>query len=130
MKIIVAGTRTFSDYELLSKTMDGFISVFCGLQIYYGTDIEIVSGTANGADKFGERWAEEQKSSYRKNIKLKQFPADWEKHGKAAGLIRNEQMADYGQALIAFWDGKSRGTKHMIQTALKKGLMVKVVYYA
>ena len=57
---------------------------------------------------------------------VKKFPADWGGLGKRAGYLRNEQMADYADALIAVWDGKSKGTKHMIDSAASKGLIVKV----
>ena len=70
---------------------------------------EIVSGAARGADILGERYGIEH------NIPIKRFPADWGKYGKGAGFIRNEQMGNYADYLIAFWDGKSRGTFHMIE---------------
>jgi hypothetical protein len=57
------------------------------------------------------------------------FPADWKTHGKAAGPIRNRQMAKNAEALIALWDGNSRGTKNMIETATKLGLKVYVKRY-
>ena len=116
MKVIIAGGREFSDYSLLSSVCDHM------LQNYAPRDIEIVSGTANGADKLGERYAKEN------NCKIKQFPADWSL-GKQAGYIRNKQMAEYADCLIAFWDGKSKGTKHMIDLAEKQGLKVKIVRY-
>lgn len=78
----------------------------------------IISGTARGADSLGELWAHKQE------IPCERYPADWKRFGKAAGLRRNEQMADAAEALIALWDGESRGTKHMITTAERKGLRV------
>jgi len=83
-------------------------------------EIEIVSGTARGADEMGERFAKE------KGYALKQFPADWDTFGKSAGYRRNSQMADYADACVVFWDGKSRGTKHMIDLAEKTGLLLRV----
>jgi len=115
MKIIIAGGRTFNDYELLCQNCDKAFSL--------QTEIEIVSGTANGADKLGEKYAKE------KGYPIKQFPADWDKFGKSAGYKRNEEMAKYADALIAFWDNKSKGTKHMIELAKKYGLKVKVVIF-
>lgn len=103
MRLIIAGTRTFNDYELLRDTVKSFIGD-C-------TDVEIVSGTAEGADKLGERFAEEF------GYPVKRFPADWKLHGKAAGPIRNEQMAKYATDCICFWDGKSKGTRSMINMA-------------
>lgn len=69
---------------------------------------EVISGTAKGADKLGERFAKEN------NLTLHRFPADWNRYGKSAGYKRNVEMADNADALLALWDGKSRGTKHMI----------------
>jgi len=119
MKIIIAGTRNFTDKHLLFCQMDWILSQldlqFC--------NIWIVSGTAEGADKLGEEWAEERK------ITVSRFPPDWNKHGKAAGPIRNAQMADAADMCVVFWDGKSKGTKNMIETALSKGLLVKVIKY-
>ncbi len=115
MKIIIAGGRTFDDYDLLCQICDKTLSL--------QSEIEIVSGTANGADKLGEKYASE------KGYPIKQFPADWDKYGKSAGYKRNEEMAKYADALIAFWDGKSRGTKHMINLAKRYELKVKIVIF-
>ena len=87
------------------------------------TFFTIISGGAKGADSLGERFAEQH------SLHLTVCKADWNKHGKSAGYIRNSEMADIGDVLLAFWDGKSKGTKHMIDLALKKGLIVEVVYY-
>ncbi len=115
MKVIIAGSRNFNNYDLLHKK--------CTELLKNQTDIEIVSGTANGADKLGERFAKEQ------NYKLTQFPADWDSFGKSAGYIRNEEMAKYADALIVFWDGKSKGTKHMIDLAYKCSLKVRIIQF-
>lgn len=116
MKCIIAGSRDFKDYELLKRKCDHFFSWTNG-------DIEIVSGNARGADSLGEKYAKENA------MDLKLFPADWEYFGKQSGYIRNKQMAEYADALIAFWDGKSRGTKHMIDLAKEYNLYVRVVRY-
>lgn len=113
MKVIIAGSRTFNDYNLLKLNCDKTLSLF--------PEIEIVSGTANGADKLGERYANE------KGYTIKQFPAEWDKYGKSAGYKRNEQMAKYSDVLIAFWDGKSKGTKHMIDLAERYKLKVVII---
>lgn len=115
MRIIIAGGRNFNDYDLLFKT--------CEKLLIFQKDIEIVSGTANGADRLGERYAKIKK------YQLKQFPANWDKYGKSAGYKRNEEMAIYADCLIAFWDGESKGTKHMIDLANKQGLKVRIIYY-
>lgn len=85
--------------------------------------MEVVEGGARGADKIGREWAKLH------NIPYKTFPADWDKHKRVAGFIRNSEMAEYATHCIALWDGVSRGTKHMIDTAEKKGLKLRIVYY-
>jgi hypothetical protein len=112
MKVIIAGSRNFNDYNLLKTSCDNLLTQF--------TNIEIVSGTARGADKLGERYARE------KGYDIKEFPANWNL-GKSAGYIRNDEMAQYSDMLIAFWDGTSKGTKHMIDLANKRSLKVVVI---
>ena len=106
MKTIIAGSRTITDYQLIEDC--------CQLE----NITEVVSGTARGVDKLGEQYANNH------NIPVKLFPANWDYYGKSAGYKRNEEMADYADQLIAFWDGNSRGTEHMIRIAQKKGLRV------
>ena len=111
MKTIIAGSRDFNDYETLVS--------FCN-----GKNIaEVVSGTARGADKLGERFAESR------DIPIKRFPANWDKFGKSAGYLRNSEMANYADACIVFWDGKSKGSKHMIDLAKEKGMDINIVYF-
>ena len=86
-------------------------------------DVVIISGHASVADALGERYAQEC------GFLLETYPADGKVHGKAAGPIRNAKMAEVADALIAFWEGKSRGTKNMIDTAQKHNLQVAVVRY-
>lgn len=119
IKVIIAGTRDFNDYAFLKKNLDYFLQ---GINPN-NEEIEIVSGNARGADKLGERYAKEH------NLPVKLFPANWDKYGKRAGYLRNQEMADYSDMLIAFWDEKSKGTKHMIDIAKKQGLTVIVVGY-
>ena len=114
-KVIIAGGRDFNNFSLLKGKCDKIL--------VNQKNIVIVSGTANGADKLGERYAAE------KGYRIKRFPADWNKYGKSAGYIRNKQMAEYAYALIAFWDKKSKGTKHMIDLAKKYKLLIRVVKY-
>ena len=85
--------------------------------------IVVLSGCAKGADRLGERWAEAR------GYRLEKFPADWSKHGKAAGMIRNSEMIKQADALVAFWNGRSRGTEDSVDKARKVGLKVKVVRY-
>lgn len=117
MKIIIAGSRSFNDYNLLLSECNNF------LKLHNITNPEIVSGTANGADKLGEQFAKQY------NFKLAKFPANWNLHGKSAGYKRNQQMAEYADALIAFWDTQSKGTKHMIDIANKLNLITKIITY-
>jgi hypothetical protein len=112
MKWIIAGSRSLSSRETVYHE--------CNRHIILDAT-EVVSGTARGADRIGEQWAEEN------NIPVRRFPADWNEYGKAAGMIRNAQMAEYADGLIAFWNGQSRGTKNMIDIATDKGLKVIVI---
>ena len=116
-KVIIAGGRDFSDYDMLCRYADA-----C-LRNKAVDGIEVVCGKARGADSLGEQYAKDRRYA------IRYFPADWEHLGKSAGFIRNDQMAAYADALIAFWDGASHGTKHMIDTATKRKLAVRVKYY-
>ena len=115
-KIIIAGGRDYEDYEGLERDAGAIIESISGR-------IEIVCGCAKGADTLGEQLATEF------GYKITKFPADWYKHGRAAGHIRNRDMAKYADVLIAFWDGKSKGTNGMIHDALHEGLEVHVYRY-
>jgi len=132
-KVIIAGGRTFADYELLKNKSDFILSKI-------KDSIQIVSGTADGADKLGEQYRKERGYS------LQEFPAPWneiegkplhqigirkdgKKYWKAAGHFRNAQMAEYADGLIAFWNGKSRGTQNMIELAKLQNIKVAVVRY-
>lgn len=110
MITIIAGGREIHDYQLVLDAIKE-----ANLNI-----TTVVSGGAKGVDALGEQYADEM------NLSLKIFRADWEKNGRAAGPIRNRKMAENAEALIAIWDGKSRGTKNMIETATKLGLVVYV----
>lgn len=118
IKLIVAGSRTFADYSLLKQKLDFY------LQAYLPSgDLEIVSGRARGADALGEQYARER------HLPLKQFPADWDRFGRAAGYRRNEMMVRYATHCICFWDGTSKGTAHAISLAKRRGLVLRVVRY-
>lgn len=124
-KIIVAGGRDFDDYDMLYKKLNHLLRVYDEYWFLPDlTTIELVSGGAKGADKLGEEFAEEELC-----VHSKVFPADWNKHGKAAGPKRNEQMAKYADVCICFWNGESKGTKNMIDNALKYGLELHVFRY-
>lgn len=111
MKVIIAGCRHFehpADYELVEEAVRE-----SGFEI-----TEVISGTARGIDRWGSAYAT------RHRIPCRPFYAQWRLHGKAAGMIRNQAMADHGDALIAVWDGVSKGTADMIERAKKQGLRV------
>lgn len=115
MKVIIAGCRRLCDpivtAELVRRTM----------RESFPDCTEVVSGGAFGVDEIGEAWAEAN------SVPVKKFKAAWDEYGKSAGPIRNRQMAEYADALLAVWDGKSPGTKNMIHEATKRGLVVLVV---
>lgn len=108
MKLLIAGTRTFTDYEFFKNEINKLIQQ-CYEQGYAWKIDCIISGCARGADQLAIRYAKEY------NIPTVLYPASWEKYGRAAGPIRNIEMANAADALIAFWDGKSAGTKNMIE---------------
>lgn len=114
-RVIIAGGRDFDQYSLLEFQ--------CDRLLVRKPRVMVVSGGARGADMLGERFAT------RRHYPIKRFSADWERYGNAAGPIRNKQMAEYADALIAFWDGHSRGTRNMITLARTRGLAVRVVRY-
>jgi len=115
-RLIIAGGRDFDNYEALEKAVDYLLS-------NVNDEIVIVCGKARGADTLGERYAKEH------SYKVHYFPADWDRLGRRAGIVRNEEMAQNADALVAFWDGVSRGTKNMIETAQKYKLLVRVKRY-
>ena len=117
MKVIIAGSRTVTDPDLVERAV-----VNSGFHV-----TEVVSGGARGVDLLGERWVRECR------VPIKRFNAEWDKYGKSAGYIRNRQMAQYvhendpnGGALIAIWNGYSPGTKGMIKDARELGMQVYV----
>ncbi len=119
-RVLIAGGRGFSDYALLCKRVEKCIAGIDG-------HIEFVSGGAKGADSLGERFAIEH------GFPVVVMKADWKKYGKAAGIVRNRQMLEYicleDPIVVAFWDGKSHGTKNTIDTASKMGISPIVVRY-
>lgn len=115
MKIVIFGSRNFNNYFLLKNTIEE-TEAFKQNQI-----TAIISGAAKGADKLGERWAIET------NTPIISMPAEWDKYGKRAGYLRNKQMAQKADAAIGFWDGKSVGTRHMINIC--KNLNLPIIIY-
>jgi hypothetical protein len=111
-KVVIAGSRDFNDYQFLKEKLD---HLFQNVK----EEIEIVSGTAKGADTLGEKYAKEN------NLKIAYFKPDWS-IGKSAGYIRNEDMAKYANACVVFWKNNSKGSKHMIDLAEKYNLKLRV----
>ncbi len=104
MKVIIAGSRTIKSYAIVRNAV-----VKSGLWAEYKHDLEIVCGEAKGVDLLGRKFAE------RNNLVVHSAPANWDKFGKAAGHIRNCEMGKFADYLIAVWDGRSKGTEHMIK---------------
>lgn len=118
-RLIVAGTRTFSDYPILRAKLDALLAG----KVRQGVHVVIIQGGARGADALAARYAIER------GYECVDVPADWDAHGKAAGPIRNKQMSEMGEALVAFWDEVSRGTADMIRQAEQKGIPIRVVRF-
>ena len=119
-KVIVADGRDFADYAYLKEKLD---EVFASLGDLDSHPIEIISGMAKGADTLGIRYAEEHK------LTVVLYPANWKKYPRMAGILRNMNMLVTATHLVAFWDGKSHGTKHMIEIAKAKGIPVWIFDY-
>lgn len=116
--LIVAGGRDFQDYNRLENVLFEFAE-------QHGDDymMNIVSGMARGADSLAVQFCRIH------DVCLIEMAPDWNQYGKSAGYRRNADMAAISQGLVAFWDGKSKGTKHMIETAQRLGLIIQVEYY-
>jgi hypothetical protein len=109
MRLLIAGSRDISDYNVLQEHINHVLK-----------DIprpvtEVISGTARGVDRLGEQWA----TNF--NIPIRKMPADWDKYQKAAGMIRNRDMAELCDCAVIVWDGKSRGTMGMISELKRLG---------
>ena len=111
MRTIIAGSRTFHDYDMLSSIMESLS----------WKPTVIISGCAPGVDKLGEQWAKDH------NIPIEKFPADWDKWKSSAGTVRNGEMALEAEALVAIWCNNSRGTANMIEIARSKRLTTYIV---
>lgn len=114
--VIIAGSRNFTDYDLLERKCDIIFS--------RKKPTIILCGEAKGADSLGKRYA------FERGLAVQPYPADWRKNGRSAGYMRNEEMLRNADALVAFWDGESPGTKHMIKIARQAGIPVRVVMTA
>lgn len=111
MKLAVIGSRSFTDYDQLKTLLKD-----------HGIT-EIISGGASGADFLAERFAREH------HLKLTVFRPDWDTHGRAAGIIRNRTIVDVADAVVAFWDGASRGTAFTIKYAQAQNKPIEIIQY-
>lgn len=109
MKLAVVGSRSITDYKIVEEFLDSVTSIDC-----------LVSGGAKGADSLAERYGAERK------IRIMIFYPDWKKYGKSAGFQRNLQIVDYCDSLVAFWDGRSNGTRHSIELARRQGKLLAI----
>jgi hypothetical protein len=103
MRVVIAGSRSIKDATLIERAVQE-----SGFNV-----TEVVEGGARGVDTLAFDWA------HREGIPVKVFVPDWS-IGRQAGILRNVEMADYADAVIAIWNGKSRGTEHMISIAYKR----------
>lgn len=114
MRVLICGSRTFKDEGLMYATLN--------TSPYIDT---VIHGAAAGADTLAHDWA----MTYARHVDI--YRADWIREGRAAGILRNERMLKFGRPdrVVAFWDGKSKGTQHMIEIAQKAGIPVQVVRF-
>lgn len=117
VRIVVAGSRHYNNYTEAKQFIDEVIQRIGG-----GKTFIVLSGGCRGADMLGERYANE------KGYPIEKHPAQWDKYGRSAGLIRNKVMAEKCDYAICFWDRKSKGTKAMIEYAQKEGKIVETKY--
>lgn len=113
-RLIIAGTRTFNDYDTFKSV------VWLALRGNKWKPGAILSGGASGPDSLGERWGKEF------GVTVERYPADWYAHGKKAGPMRNQVMVEKADALLVFWDGKSKGTRDIISRAQKADIRTHV----
>lgn len=117
-KLIIAGGRDFDDAQRLRDEL-----IYLATTTYQDRNVSVVSGMARGADKLGYVFAK------RNSVKTYAFPAEWHRYGKTAGFKRNADMGRFADGLLAFWNGRSKGTKHMIDFMTHLGKPVHVVKY-
>ena len=129
IRIIIAGGRDFNNFDLMCNSVNSLRKNILSVKYKDAVRTCIVSGKAKGADTLGEEYG------LKEGLLVYEFPADWVGLGKRAGFIRNETMGNFAieddnyGVLIAFWDGQSKGTKHMIDYAYKCNLEVFIINY-
>lgn len=114
-RVVIAGCRDFTNYKIAKEYID-----FCLSNIRQENEIIIVSGGARGADTLGEKYAKQN------GFEIERYLADWDTYGKSAGARRNKKMAEVCDYVICFWDGKSKGTKIMIDYAKQYNRPLKI----
>lgn len=123
MKLAIIGSRTFDDYERLDGTIESHLSRINAEREYVPLFNEVISGGARGVDQLGARWAKEH------GVKLTEFIPDWDRHGKRAGFLRNEDIVAAADFVLAFWDGKSKGTGNSLSIAKRLKKPTLIVYF-
>lgn len=113
--VIVAGSRSIDQYDAVAHCIEDVLGT-----VELREDYHILTGTADGVDTLAEEWAVEN------DVPFTRYPADWDRYGKGAGPMRNQEMAEDADVLIAVWDGASAGTENMIDCALREKLEVHV----
>lgn len=115
-KLLIAGSREYSAYDEVAKVIDTYLN-----KLTPNDTVIILSGACRGADRIGERYAEEH------GYEVRRYPADWKRYGRGADPVRNRLMADEADYIICFWNGKSRGSRSLIEYAEKLGKKVFVI---
>lgn len=140
MKLAIIGSRGFDNYQLLKDTLNRYFSYTTYRADLYGrTDVhyhfdEVISGGAKGADFLAAKWVKEDTGCMRgqtmyPSIKLTEFLPDWEKHGKRAGFLRNEDIVKTADMVLAFWDGQSKGTGNSLSVAKRLKKPTLIIYF-
>lgn len=122
-KIGIVGSRTANDYSKLKNLMFSTFYRGHGLEDPLNHNYAIVSGGASGADTLGKCFAHDTKTTYI------EFPADWDKHGRSAGFVRNEYIVNNSDIIIALWDGQSKGTQHTLNLAKAQKKPTFIIYF-
>lgn len=120
VKLAIVGSRDFKDWFLLCRVLEPYLKLSQSRKVEWWIE-EVVSGGARGADSLGAKWAKNN------DIRLHVFEADWETHGKSAGLVRNTSIAERADVCVAFWDMRSRGTADTIDKFRQRGKSVIIV---
>lgn len=124
MKLLVCGSRDYTDYESLKILLAGFLRLNPHHPYAIFGQHTIIAGGARGVDLLAARFAEEHR------LELEEILPDWDKHGKAAGFIRNQEMINLNPLVVmAFWNGESRGTKDTLTRARKNKIMTYIIYH-